>query len=47
MDDLTTERSFDSLVRWDIDVLVLFFHMLFMGFVQPGTGTCAVDRCKK
>ena len=31
MDHLTTERSFDVPAMWVIDVLVLFFDMLFMG----------------
>ena len=31
VDDLTTERSFDVPAMWVIDVLVLFFDMLFMG----------------
>ena len=31
MDDLTTERTFDSQATWIIDVLDLFFHMLSMG----------------
>ena len=31
MDDLTTERSFDSQATWVIDVLGLFFDMLSMG----------------
>ena len=31
MDDFTTERSFDSQATWVIDVLGLFFDMLYMG----------------
>ena len=31
MDDLTTERSFDSQATWVIDVLYLLFDMLSMG----------------
>ena len=31
MDDLTTERSFDSQARWVIDVLDEYFDMLSMG----------------
>ena len=31
MDDLTTERSFDSQATWVIDVLGLLFDMLYMG----------------
>ena len=31
MDDLTTERSFDSQAMWVIDVLGLLFEMLFKG----------------
>ena len=31
VDDLKTERSLDVPAMWVIDVLVLFFDMLFMG----------------
>ena len=44
MDDLTTERSFDSKAMLVIDVLG-FLDMLSMGVVQPGTGRHPVDWC--
>ena len=45
MDYLTTESSFDSHNMWVIGVLGLHLGMLYMGFVQPGTGRRPVDWC--
>ena len=36
MDDLTTERSFDSLATWAIYMFVIFFDMSPMGVYTAG-----------
>ena len=46
IDDLTTERSFDSQATWVIGVLDLFLACCSWVFVRPGTGKCPVVWCK-
>ena len=38
MDDLTTKRSFDTQATWETAMIGLFFYLLYMDVVQPGTG---------
>ena len=45
MEDLTTERGFDSHAVLVIDVLVLLACYPWV-FVKPGTGIRPVDRCR-
>ena len=43
IDDLTTERSFNSQATWVIDVLGLFLTCYPWVFVETGTGGRPVD----
>ena len=46
VEDLITEYIFDSQAMLVIGALGLFFEMLFMDFVQPGTVRRPVDWCR-
>ena len=46
MDNLTTEASFELQATWVIYGLGLYFDILTMVAVQPGTGRSPVDWCR-
>ena len=46
IDDLTTERYFESQATWVINVLGLFLTYCTWVLVQPGTGRRPVDWCR-